>query len=373
MSETTAKRKWVRWSLYGGGALLLIASFFVVRFLTAAGMFTTLTQEVDADCTAIEAVPGPEDIVIDRERRMAFVAATDRRLVQSGEPGSDAVRGGIYVIDLEGASDSWRLRPVTAFEPEDFRPHGIGLYIDGNGRRFLHVVNHPARGGHTVEIFEVMEEGLLEHRQTVESDLLVSPNDVQPVSADTFYATNDHGAGTEFGQLIENFFLLSKSNVVYWDGEEARIVANDISFANGINVSPDGDHVYVAGTIDMKLRIYEREAETGALEMVDSVYLATGLDNIDVHEDGRLLIGAHPKMTAFLDHASDPAALSPSQVLEVIPHADGGGEARTLMLDNGEELSGSSVAAGYDGLMLVAGVFEPKILVCSQKAALSAQ
>lgn len=369
MSGTKEKSAALRWAVYAAVIIVAAASFFTIRFLTSAGMFTSFREEITADCSTIEAVPGPEDIVIDRERALAFVSAVDRRKIAAGGPGSQAIRGGIYVIDLSEASDAWALRPVTALEPADFRPHGIDLYVSEEGQRFLFVVNHPSDGTHDVEIFEVLEGGLLEHRRTVSSELFIHPNDVHAVGPDAFYLTNDHGSSSNFGRLLEDFFLADRGNLVYWEGDEGRVVADGFTYANGVNSSPDGTKLYVAETLDMTLRIFTRDIETGALEPFETVYLGTGVDNIDVQEDGRLLIGAHPSLTDFLAHANDPAELSPSQIVEMTPRAGGGGEARTLLLDKGDLLSGLATAAGYNGLMLASGVFEPKILVCAQESA----
>lgn len=355
-----------RWGSAALAVVLLGASFLYIRFLTVAGRFTTINQPVPAACETLAAVPGPEDIVIDPQRGFAYVAATDRRLIMKGGAGADAVRGGIYVINTNQPVAGWELRPVTPNEPESFRPHGLGFLIDEAGGRSLFVVNHPAGGADTVEIFDVATDGELTHRRTVSDPLFVSLNDVQPVGRDAFYATNDHGPGGEFWRMVQDFLMLDRANLVYFDGETARIAADGLSFANGVNISPDGETVYVAETIGMGLRIYARDPATGMLTLSDYVALGTGVDNIDVLPDGTLLIGAHPKLLDFLDHADDPSALSPSQVVLITPGEGGGGAARTIYLNFGEEISGSSVAAGYGEIMMIGAVFEPKILICQR-------
>lgn len=338
-------------------------SFLYVRFYAAAGQFTTLTaaMEIPADCKAIASVPGPEDIVIDHERGIAFVAATDRRAVMAG---ANNVRGGIYAIDLVGDRGTWALRPLTPHVPAAFQPHGIGLYIDAAGKRTLAAVNH-AGGVQSIELFDVAENSILSHRATVRDPQLVSPNDVQPVGHNVFYATNDHGSASPLHQTVEDGLMLDHANLVYFDGETMRVAASDLSFANGVNVSPDGKTVYVAETIDMALRIYNRDVVSGDLEAVDFVALGTGLDNVDVSPDGTVMIGAHPKLMDFLAHAGDAEQLSPSQVVRLVPRAGGGGSADTVYLNLGDEISGTSVAAAYGDVMLIAGVFDPKILACA--------
>jgi arylesterase / paraoxonase len=348
-------------------ALVVVASVLTWRFLSAAGYFTGIRQEITADCRAIPAVPGPEDIAIDHERGIAYVSAYDRRAVMSAEPGTDAVRGGIYTIDLTAPQADWALRPVTAPEPQDFRPHGISLYVGPDGARRLFAVNHPAAGPETIEIFEIAEDSSLSHVRSVTSDAFISLNDVVGVGAESFYTTNDHGSRSGFTNTVTDFLLLRNSAVVYFDGEKAETAADTILYANGINVSPGGETVYVASALGMSLYIYDRDRETGALTGRDNVRLGTGIDNIDVQPDGTLLIGAHPDIIAFLSHASDPSELSPSQVVRIDPQEK---KAGTIYLNLGEEISGISVAAGYGDVMLLGQVFQPEVLVCSQSAEL---
>lgn len=363
-----------RWQIAGYVllALVIIVSVLAWRFLSAAGYFTAIKQEISADCRVIEAVPGPEDIVIDHARGIAYVSAYDRRAVQAGGPGSDAIRGGIYAIDLNAPESEWALFPVTPHTPADFRPHGIDLHIGADGARRLFAVNHPAAGHEVVEIFDIAADGTLSHAASITDPLFVSLNDVAAVGPDSFYATNDHASKNGLHQLFSNLLLLRNTNVVYYDGGQVRVAAERLGLANGINSSADGSTVYVADLMSMTLHVFDRDAATGDLRGVDMARLGTGIDNIDVQPDGSLLIGAHPKLIDFLGHAGDPAALSPSQVVRVEPGENGGGKAGTIYLNLGEEISGISVAAGYGDLMLLGQVFEPQVLVCTQSKELRA-
>lgn len=363
-----------RWQIAGYAllALVIIVSVLAWRFLSAAGYFTAINQEIPADCRVIAAVPGPEDIVIDHARGIAYVSAYDRRAVQGGAPGSEAIRGGIYAIDLNAPESEWALYPVTPTAPADFRPHGIDLHVGADGARRLFAVSHPAAGHEVVEIFDIADDGTLSHAASVTDPLFVSLNDVAAAGPDSFYTTNDHASKNGLHQLFSNLLLLRNTNVVYHDGAAARVAADRFGLANGIAISADGAQVYVADLMSMSLHVFDRDLATGDLRGVDMARLGTGIDNIDVQPDGSLLIGAHPKLIDFLGHAGDPAALSPSQVVRVEPGANGGGKAGTIYLNLGTEISGISVAAGYGDLMLLGQVFEPEVLVCTQSKELKA-
>lgn len=344
-------------------AVVAIASILGWRFLAATGYFTAIRAEVSAECETLASPPGPEDIAVDRERGLAFVSAYDRRAIRAG---NQAVRGGIYVIDLKGPVAQWTLHPVTANEPADFRPHGISLYIAPDGKRRLFAVNHPAAGGRSVEIFDVAADGLLTHAKTVTDPLLVSPNDLVAVGPEAFYATNDHGTASASGKIVDDLLLWRNANIVYYDGTSMRIAGDRLSMANGINVSADGKTIYVAETLGAALHAYRRDVATGELTPTDYVRVGTGLDNIDVEPDGALLIAAQPHVLANLETAKDAKKLSPSQVLRVEFGATGGGRAGTIYLNMGEQISASSVAAGYGDLMLIGSPYDAKILVCKQ-------
>lgn len=357
---------YVKRTLYVLLALGVIGGVLYWRFLSAAGYFTAVKVEVPADCRSIASVAGPEDIAVDRERGVAYVSATDRRLAMAGTVGAKGVRGGIYTIDLTRDVADWSLTPVTPAIPADFRPHGISLYVMPDGTRRLFVVNHHADGGQSIDILDVANAGDLTFFKSVTSPLLVSPNDVVAVGPEDFYLTNDHGTLSATGKMIDDVLLLAHGNVVHYDGKDMRIAAEGLLFPNGINVSADGRHVYVASSLGMALHIYDRDLVNDALKAVDYARLGTGVDNIDVQPDGSLLIAAHPQILALRAHAADPAKLSPSQVIRVVPGAEGGGAAATIYLNFGEEISGASVAAGYKDMMLVGNIFDPVILACKQ-------
>jgi arylesterase/paraoxonase len=344
--------------------LVGIASVLTWRFLSAAGYFTAIKQEVAAQCSTVASPPGPEDIEIDRAHGQAFVSATDRRAIFAG---NKAARGGIYVIDLTAPVDHWQLQPVTAAEPADFHPHGISLYVGPDGMRRLFAVNHHSDGGQSVDIFDVAADGGLTLVRSVIDPLLVSPNDVVAVGPESFYATNDHGTANRTIAMLDDFLLSRDSNFVYYDGKAMSVAGDLLLFANGIAKSADGKKIYVAESLGLTLHFYDRNIETGVLTPSDSARLGTGLDNIDVEEDGSLLIAAHPKLTSFLAHVRDAKNLSPSQVVRVEMASEGtGGRAGTIYLNLGKQISGATVAAGYGDLMLLGNALDPNILVCEQ-------
>jgi arylesterase/paraoxonase len=176
--------------------------------------------------------------------------------------------------------------------------------------------------------------------------------------------TRDHGYSSKWGRRLEEYLHLKKSSVLYYDGQEFRVVAEGLAYANGINASPDGLLLYVAATLEGKIRVYSRDPEDGALSLQDEVFLNTAVDNIEVDEEGVLWVGAHPKPLDFLEYSQNAKALSPSQVLRVALQEGGTYHVKQVHLSDGRYLSGSSVAAKWRQHLLIGSVFDRRFLIC---------
>lgn len=331
-------------------ALLLTAvAGWALYLYAAAGQFRDLVEKSIGECAVVVGVPGAEDLAIDRDRSVALVSSQDRR---TGAPGA------LFAYDLEAGGQPRAL--ATGVEP--FHPHGLSLLGNG-GTSSLMVVNHPGNGD-TVEIF-AWNGAELEHRETVADPLLYNLNDVAALDGRRFYATNDHG-GPADREAREDYLRRAKANVVFWDGERARTVADGIAYANGVTLSNDALEVYVAATTTGKILIYDRDDETNDLSLRSEIALGTGVDNFALDLYGGLWVAAHPKLLTFAGHAGDPAKRSPWEVIWVDPSGMAEPSIRPVMLSLGEQLSGASVAAPWGSKLVIGSVFDPHFLVCQR-------
>lgn len=64
-------------------------------------------------------------------------------------------------------------------------------------------------------------------------------NDVVPVGANRFYATNDHYFSSAIMKKLEPLIGRPWTNVVYYSPDEVKVVAEGFFMANGINISPE--------------------------------------------------------------------------------------------------------------------------------------
>lgn len=338
-----------------------------------AGEFRSVANLHPGECQEVAGVPGAEDITLHPDWEVALVSSFDRRAAMDG-----SVRpGGIFAWALDGSMNA----PVnlTPDAGTDFRPHGISLFVGPEGRATLLVVNHPGESlfgeqsqvspldpAHTVEVFDL--DGMrLEHRETLAHESMISPNDIVALDHRRLYFTNDHGSAPGWMRMLEDYLRLGWANIVYFDGSEFREAADGLSYANGINLSPDGMRLYVAEVTRGRIREYVRDAETGELSEFRLIDVGFGVDNIEVDPDsGELMLGGHVKLLTFTRHVDDADVLAPSQAARL--QLDDRPNVETVFLDDGQLISGASVATSRKNALLVGSVFEPHMVVCRDRA-----
>ncbi|KAI3360458.1 hypothetical protein L3Q82_002350 [Scortum barcoo] len=264
---------------------------------------------------------GSEDITI-LPNGLAFISTGLR---YPGLPFTGAT-GKIFSLDLEDP----RMKPVELRMPrnldlESFNPHGISVYADP-------------------------------------SAVFKNVNDIVAVGADAFYATNDHYFEHEILKaFVEPLLGLPWTNVVYYSPEEVKVVSEGYYFANGINISPDKRHIYVADILDHNVHVLERKEDNG-LVSVKSVPVGSLCDNIEVDpESGDLWLGCHPN--AWKLFMFDPKNLPGSEVIQIQNIHSDQPEVRQVFADDGRMIMGSSVAAPYGGKLLIGTVFH-KAMYC---------
>ena len=337
-------------------ALSSVAMMFLLGdTLKNAGVFKTIEPHFSGQCDQILGMVGPEDITFIPNENAVLVSSYDRHIeaVDSSKP----ITGSIFYYNL----DTQEFSEISP-EIEDFRPHGFSLYKMANGETRLFVINH-AGNQQTVDIFAFKKNKLILLR-SIQSEKLNSPNDIVAVGPEQFYATNDHHYSSGFMHILENYLMLPISNIMYFDGEDYKQVASGMSFANGINVSANGKQLYLASLTSLKVYVYQRDLSSNELSLLKKINTQTGVDNIELDENGDLWIGAHPQLLKLASYAKNSQARSPSQVLK-IKVSDGSFDVESVYLNNGDPIAGSSVAAVKGNRMLIGSVFDNKILDCT--------
>lgn len=344
---------------------LIVLAGFTAIFASAAlwvyysaGEFATISPHYDGTCVAVYGMPGAEDITVHPKTGIAFISSYDRRRYRAGMD----VEGAIFAVDTTAKNPV--PKKMTGGFKQEFHPHGISLYIDRDGKTLLFAINH-RKAGDYVEIFEYVD-GALEHRESISDPLMWRANDLQAVGPRSFYVTNDHGSHSSMGRLFEDFIPLRNAYVLYFDGVVMGYAAKGIGQANGINISPDGNTIYVAATTEKAIRVFSREPKSGSLTPSLTIPLGGFPDNIEVDHAGHLYVASMPKGLTYLIHSSNGDKLAPTQILEITHTEEGSNNVDELYVDDGHAISAATVASPFKGGMLLGPSKDKRnqVLVC---------
>jgi arylesterase/paraoxonase len=353
--------------LVGAGVFVAVGGIFLLDLLIDGGAFRTIEPHFDGVCEKVGGVVGVEDITFDHEGGFAYLSSHDRRTwMRTG-----VAEGGIYRYRAGSLASPLEI-------PHDYsaplHPHGIGLWKNPEGPDRLFIVNHPNGGEGSLDmsesraevlVFDILEDRLHFVRK-VSSEEGYSLNDVVPDGPDTFYASIDMGSRSKAMRTLETFGRLPLGGIARGNDVHIWKIEGGLTYPNGLAVSPDGDYLMVAETTGNRILAYRRDAADGAaLDLVAEVDAGTASDNIELAADGSYWIGAHPVALAFPDHKKDAANRSPSQAIRFT--FDGSAfDIEEIYLDNGDPISGSSVAAPMGEHLLIGSVFEPFFLDCTR-------
>ena len=273
---------------------VLLISIFGFNTIWESGAFKIIEPHFNGECERIYGLNGPEDITI-FNNGIALISSDHRWNTLSGNP----VQGHIYMYDLNDNNPS--LLDITPTLDFDFHPHGISVYENNDGSAEVLAINH-RKDESTIEVFHYNNNELV-FMHSIKDDLLISPNDLVLINKNEFYLTNDHGNSSNFLKMFEDYLQLSKSNVLYFNGNSFRPIISELSYANGINISKDKSKVYITETTGKSLSIYQRNTASDDLVLLTTIDLDSGADNIEVDESENIWIGSHPKMLKFISHA----------------------------------------------------------------------
>jgi len=340
-------KKVLLWSL---GITLLICVGFGIWLYTAVNQ--TVEEKFAGSCTAIPLEnASAEDIQIDRARGLAYLSLFDR---MAGAQGEDPGPGTIGRLDMN-------MNPpqVTSALQDGpaLHPHGLSLHINESGERYLFVINHinrAATGEEAIELYTEMSPGVFSHKETFKDASIVRANDMVAVGPRQFYVVQD--VDRRGGQVL--------TDLVYFDGAQYSVVANDIQSGGGINVSADNSTLYIAETGGKNIRVMTRNPD-GSLVQTQSIDLGTSPDNIDIAADGSLWVGAHSNVVALAMHFI-AGSKSPSQILRVEVT---GNEPiiEEIYMNAGDEISSGSGGATLGNQLLIGSITARKLLLCEME------
>ncbi len=338
-------KKIIFWLL--GITVVACAGFALFLYLAVNA---SVDEKFAGSCEAVPLPGSGEDSQIDRARGYAYLSVLDRLGVAEGK---DIDPGTIMRLDLN--TRPYKALPALLDGPE-LNPHGISLFIDANGGRHLFLINHPADRGSGAEKIELYREvadnpGNFRHVETFATPLITRANDMVAVGPRQFYVAQD----------VDRTSGESFTDLVYFDGTDFRVVADDIESGGGINVSQDLGTLYIAETGGKAVRVATRAAD-GSIATAEKIALDTSPDNIDIAADGSLWVGAHSNVVALAMHFI-VGSKAPTQILRIT--ADPGAPAvEEIYLNDGSEISAGSGGSTLGNKLVIGSITARKVLVC---------
>ncbi len=333
--------------------LLIVLLLFITHVFVSTGYFRTIENSFDGSVLKRIKLAGAEDIMVNTNEGYALISATARK----GLPNKEEEFGGLYLLDLK--DEMFGLKKLTANFKKSFAPHGISMFKTDSTHKVM-VVNHTPNG-HSLEVFRLHKETLT-HQNTLVDASIFSPNDVVMIDSNRFYFTNDHKYTEGVGRLLEDYAGLAISNVIYFDGENYREVADGIAYANGINYDAKRNLLYVASPRKFLVKVYSRN-EDGSLEFIENIDCGTGVDNIELDSQGHLWIGSHPNLLRFAAYAKGKKQTAPSEIIKIKYRGTNDYDIEIVYLEDGKTMSASTVAVPYEDLIITGNVMDPNFLI----------
>lgn len=337
-------------------ALLILLLLYIAYVFISTGYFRTIEPKFDGTIKQKIALVGAEDIMISTQDSFALISSTDRKSI----PSQTNEEGGLFLIDLK--SEPYTPIPLTTDFDQPFAPHGISYFKKDSSYKII-AVNHTLEG-HSLEVFELKGQQM-SHIETLKHPSMVSPNDIVMLDENRFYFTNDHGYTEGFGKLLEEYGGLAVSNVVYFDGKTYTEVADGIAYANGINYDANRNLLFVASPRYFLVKVFERN-ENGSLNFIENIPCGTGVDNIEFDAEGHLWIGSHPNLLRFAAYAKGRKETAPSEIIKIEYRNKGDYSVEKVYVEDGSDMSASTVAAVFGNLIFTGNVMDDRFLVLEQ-------
>lgn len=334
--------------------VIIIISSYVGYIFISTGFFKSIDNNFDGKILKKINVQGAEDITVNHIDSFAIISSTHRKKF----PATEQEYGGLYFLDLKNLDKNPVL--LTRDFKKPFAPHGISIYSQNN-ETTIAAINHTYEG-EFIELFKLIENKAI-HYKTLKNKLIYSPNDIVLVDEESFYFTNDHGYKEGFPRLVEDYLGLPFSNVVYYNSKTNFIeVASNISYANGINYDSKRKLIFVASPRKFEILVYERKYDN-SLKFIENISCGTGVDNIEFDLNGDLWVGAHPNLLHFNSYIDGKNKISPSEIINIKYKTKQNHIVNQIYIEEGNEMSGSTVAAPFGNLILVGNVKDNHFLV----------
>lgn len=337
--------------------IIVLLILFIANIFISTGYFRSIENTFNGSIAKTIAIPGAEDIMISPDKEFAIISSTDRKKIRT----TGELYGNLYLMDL--TTEEFTTANITSELDFDFGPHGISMRKKDSIYKVM-AISH-THEGHTIEVFN-LKRGILKHENTLTNDLMVSPNDLVMIDENRFYFTNDHKYTEGFGKFIEDYLGRALSNVIYFDGTSYREVAKNIAYANGINYDPERKLLFVASPRKFVIKVYS-VLDNGDLDFIEDIDCGTGVDNIEIDNEGYLWSGCHPNLLKFSAYAAGKEKIAPSEIIKIDYRGTNDYSVETIYLEDGSTMSAASVAVPFNDYILAGNVMDDAFLILKKQ------
>lgn len=319
------------------------------------------------DAATGAAILGVEDGVFDAASRTLFVSAYDRLAVERAAAGGqtqDPPAGGVYAISADQlGKSSLRARDLLGpLLPAPARPHGLDAIALPDGGVRLAIINRAllrsseSRDWHLraeLEVVDVSPSGQSLVSRIL-SPSLCSANDVAFSGAQSLQITLDRGVCLEDGRAPAGGPAIAS-----------------VSLEGATNTRP-APAAFPNGAVQTDDALWLGSTTAGLLAQGDGqrrVKLPGAPDNLTQDDQQRLVIALHPQLWRFALHRYGWPGFSkaPTRIVRFDP------ERRSLavMFDDpgGKTFSGATFGLMAEGNLVVGGIAERGLLICSAQEA----
>ncbi|KAJ3146962.1 Serum paraoxonase/arylesterase 2 [Geranomyces michiganensis] len=328
-----------------------------------------------------------EDLVMDRTNKIAFMGSDPYRLKTNASGGWMPGNGNGFLDAAYGAKGNGAIftyaygqdttgigagtTKLTISPPlASFHPHGLKALPQADGSTLLFVVNHRAQLPYDPQglysVIEVLKYDrkvsatTLQHIKTIQDPLIWTPNNVVPMSATSFYVSNDHENRDGLLRSVEEYTQQPKSWIAYCDfssltGSVKCIkAAEGLRGANGMNT--DGTLVWANEALGGDIVGFSRNTDN-TLTVAKRINLDYLPDNLSFEPATKSFTAAgHPQGLVFQAFGAGLASTAPSWVDVIRPD----GTTKRIWSDDGKLLTASTVFEVdlASNVALASGVFQ---------------
>jgi len=325
------------------GALILMALFKVIK---AVGLLSFAGSVSPGACKPI-ALAGAGDMAFETKNNMLFIAAA--------RDGAPAASDGIYAMTPGGTPAK------LAGTEADFHPSAVSVGYNIDGSPSLTAVNRRHDGSVAVEVYNVLYDAkgaTLAPQAAVQGQLAKRASGIAALGNGRFYLASNP-TRSDFMAWADRWFLLSRADVLFFNGQLFRQAINGVSDPSAVAVSPDGQHVYVASRGERRLISLSRDIMGGTLTEQASISLPMRPERISVDASGAVWAAGPTRL---------PTMSPASTVVRIVVGSDGKQVSQdTVYANDGQGLKAATAAVKTPGHLFIGSSSDDKLLDCAVK------